>query len=188
MSKKVSTWDRITLIGVLCREAPKGSLNRTAVMKCAYFLQTLRAVPLGYDFTLYSYGPYDKDVLDDLDYAEVLGVVESERVEYPGGYGYRIQATSRLESAKECSSEFLSAHEESIQWVLSQFGGMGSADLELAGTVIFVDRESPSRSQTLQDLARRVREVKPHFTEDQVLARARCLQEMTLLRSVQPPA
>lgn len=187
MSKPISIWDRIALIGLMCDEAPKGSLNRTAVMKCAYFLQTLRAVPLGYNFTLYSYGPYDRDVLDDLDYAERLGVVESQRVEYPGGYGYRIQASSRLKSAKECSSEFLSTHEQSIRWVLDQFGTMGSADLELASTLVYADRESPSRLQTLQELARRVREVKPHFTQEQVLARARCLQDKQLLQSVSSP-
>lgn len=188
MSKPISIWERIALIGVMCKEAPKGALNRTAVMKCAYFLQTLRAVPLGYNFTLYSYGPYDKDVLDDLDYAERLGIVQSERVEYPGGYGYRIQASSRLESARECSSEFLSTCEESIRWVLDQFGTMRSADLELASTVVYADRESPRHSQTLRELARRVREVKPHFTKEQVLARARCLQQKNLLQSIQSPA
>lgn len=187
MSKRVSTWDRIGLIGAMSQQAPKGSLNRTALMKCAYFLQTLRRVPLGYNFTLYSYGPYDKDVLDDLDYAERLGVVEAERVEYPGGYGYKIRAASGVESSKECSLEFLSEYEEHIQWVLGQFGEMGSADLELASTIVYADRESPENSQTLIDLARRVREVKPHFTDAQVLARGRCLQDKGLLQSIRNP-
>jgi uncharacterized protein len=187
MGKHATIWDRIALIGVMCDKAPKGSLNRTAVMKCTYFLQTLRAVPLGYNFTLYSYGPYNRDVLDDLDYAEMLGVVTSERVEYRGGYGYRIQASSKLDPVRESSSEFLSENEESIHWVLSQFGAMGSADLELAGTLIYADRESPSHSQTLRELARRVRDVKPHFTEEHVLIRARCLQEKRLLQSVECP-
>ena len=158
------------------------------VSQATYFLQTLRDVPLGYSFTLYSYGPYDKDVLDDLDYAETLGVVEAQRVEYRGGYGYKIRADSGLESAKNRSSEFLSKFDEDINWVLRQFGEMGSAELELASTVIYADRESPKESQTLKELARRVREVKPHFTEEQVFARAACLQNKNLLESVRSAA
>jgi hypothetical protein len=35
-------------------------------MKCLYFLQTVRRVPLRYHFGLYTYGPFDSDVLIDL--------------------------------------------------------------------------------------------------------------------------
>jgi hypothetical protein len=34
-------------------------------MKCLYFLQTVRRVPLGYHFGLYIDGPFDSDVLSD---------------------------------------------------------------------------------------------------------------------------
>jgi len=187
MTKRISSWDRIALIGAMSEQAPKGFLNRTALMKCTYFLQHLRRVPLGYNFTLYSYGPYDKNVLDELDYAEMLGVVEVERVEYSGGYGYKIRAASAAESTKECAAEFLSEREEDIRWVLGEFGSLGSADLELASTIIYTDRESPENSQTLQDLARRVREVKPHFTDRQILARAKCLRNKGLLQSIHSP-
>jgi len=184
MSNQISLWDRIALIGAMSEQAPKGCLNRTALMKCMYFLQALRHVPLGYNFTLYSYGPYDKDVLDDLDYAETLGIVESERVEYSGGYGYRIRATSKAKLAKERADEFLSQYNGDIQWVLREFGNLGSADLELASTIVYVHQESRENFKTLEELARRVREIKPHFTIEQVLTRAKCLQGKGVLQSI----
>ncbi|MGO8750345.1 MAG: hypothetical protein ACLQNE_30745 [Thermoguttaceae bacterium] len=184
MTKRISSWERIALIGAMSERAPKGSLNRTAIMKCTYFLQTLRQVPLGYSFTLYSYGPYDKDVLDDLDYAETLGVVDAERVEYRGGYGYKIRAGAKVEKVKECASEFLSRREADIHWVLSEFGSLTSADLELASTIIYADREAQQGSQGLEELARRVGEVKPHFNPIQILTRAKSLQTKGLLQSI----
>jgi hypothetical protein len=44
--------NRIALITRLVEKVP--GLGRTALMKYCYFLQTLRRVPLGYSFTLYS--------------------------------------------------------------------------------------------------------------------------------------
>jgi len=173
----------MALIGAMSQQATNGFLNRTAVMKCAYFLQTLRQVPLGYNFTLYSYGPYDKDVLDDLDYAETLGIVEAERVEYRGGYGYKIRPGASVDKAKECAADFLSKYAAEIQSVLQEFGHRGSAELELASTIVYADREAESKSQQILDLTRRVREVKPHFTDQQIMAEAVRLQDSGYLRS-----
>jgi hypothetical protein len=54
-------------------------------MKFCYFLQTVRQVPLGYRFTLYSYGPFDADVLSDLGTAENLQGVKASVVQYTEG-------------------------------------------------------------------------------------------------------
>ncbi len=90
--------NRIALIAQLAEITP--NLGRTALMKYCYFLQTIRKVPLGYSFSLYSYGPFDSDVLSDLGSAEALGGVKT-RVEYhPGGYGYRIEKGERTDAAK----------------------------------------------------------------------------------------
>ena len=64
-------------------------------MKCLFFLKVLKNVPLPYSFRLYTYGPFDSDVLDDLRYAEALGAVESTLVAYPGGRGYEYQRGRR---------------------------------------------------------------------------------------------
>jgi hypothetical protein len=76
--------ERVALIADLVSRAPR-RLGRTALMKCLFFLKVLKGVPLPYHFRLHTYGPYDSDVLYDLQYAEYLGAVESALVAYPGG-------------------------------------------------------------------------------------------------------
>ena len=62
---------RLAVLSDLVQRAP-GRLGRTAIMKLAYFRQTVKEVPLGYNFRLYTYGPYDGDVLTDLSQAEAM--------------------------------------------------------------------------------------------------------------------
>ena len=57
--------ERLSLIPVLAESHPSHHIGRTALMKYMYFLQTLRGVQLGYNFSMYSYGPFDADVLSD---------------------------------------------------------------------------------------------------------------------------
>lgn len=174
-------------IGVITRLAEKssGNLGRTALMKFCYFLQTLRDVPLGYRFTLYSYGPFDSDVLADLDTAEALSAVESTVVPYQGGYGYEIKPSRQSEAALRSAVQFLEKYEKDIDWVVGEFRGLNSAALELVSTIIYVDQEAVSARKSLKidDLIQRVKYVKPHFTERQIRSHAENLAAKSLLHS-----
>ena len=83
MPQNHSKLDRIALIARLVARAPT-RLGRTALMKCLFFLKVVKHVPLPYSFGLYTYGPFDSDVLDDLQYAEALGAVEGALVTQVG--------------------------------------------------------------------------------------------------------
>lgn len=175
-------------IATITRLAEKSSgLGRTALMKYCYFLQTLRRVPLGYAFSLYSYGPFNSDVLADLDATEAVGGVKTNIVYYPGGYGYRIEPGDRNEAAKRLGGEFLEKHEADIDWVLTQFGNLGAGGLELTSTIVYSDREAASRSEKLtsEKLAQRVQDVKPHFRNAQILGLIVDLIGRGLLKSVE---
>jgi hypothetical protein len=143
-------------------------MGRTALMKWAYFLQTLRKVPLGYHFTLYSYGPFDSDVLFDLDCAQSMGLVDVSTVHFRGGYGYEIRRVKATENDVPAAREFLERYGEDIAWVLATFGRRSPAELELASTIIFVGRERSGQRPSAADLARRVHELKPHFAEGRI--------------------
>jgi hypothetical protein len=106
-----------------------------------YFLQTVRGIPLGYNFSMYSYGSFDADVLADLSSGEVLNVVNVTPVEFAGGHGYRITPGSRAEFAKGNADRFLTDHQEDIDWLFSVFGRLNSAELELTSTIVYVDGE-----------------------------------------------
>jgi hypothetical protein len=175
---------RAAVIAALAERYPGGSFGRTAVMKLCYFLQTLRRVPLGYRFTLYSYGPFDSDVLSDLDYAEELGAIHSQVVHFASGaYGYRISPTNRADALKEKAADFLEEYAADLDWVISEFGSMSSAELELASTIVYADREVLRRGsrQTMAELVRRVSDVKPHFTQAQIECMAARFAEKRLL-------
>jgi len=175
---------RIAVITQLAEKS--GHLGRTALMKYCYFLQTLKRVPLGYAFSLYSYGPFDSNVLSDLDTAEALGAVKTHPVYYAGGYGYQIEAGQKAETAKRWGSEFLDTYGDRIDWVLAQFGSLNAAQLELASTIVYSDREAAKRFEKLsvEELARRVNDVKPHFSLSQIVNLTTDLRGRKLLASV----
>jgi hypothetical protein len=139
-------------------------------MKYMYFLQVVRGVPLGYNFSMYSYGPFDSDVLADLSSGEMLNIVAVTPVEFVGGYGYRIRPGERAECAKREAAKFLADHSEDVDWLFSVFGNLNSAELELTSTIVYVDREFAERKEhgSISDIAARVNEIKPHFTRERV--------------------
>ena len=178
--------ERLSLIPVLAERHPSHHIGRTALMKYMYFLQSLRGVPLGYSFSMYSYGPFDSDVLADLSTAESMDLVSSIPVSFSGGYGYRIQASNRAEKMKEQARDFLAKHQEDIAWVLNEFGALNSAELELASTVVYVDRELHDIGLTDEraQLVGVVNEIKPHFRREQVERSVESLRNRGLLISL----
>jgi len=175
---------RLATLVALAEKQPR--LGRTAIMKLCYFLQTLRNVPLGYRFTLYSYGPFDSSVLSDLSSAEALGGIESKTVLYLGGYGYEISTAKKSRSVKGLAADFIKKHGPDLNWVVGQFGSFGSSDLELLSTIVYVDREFAQAKPKLtpDKLAERVHEVKPHFTKLYVQKKVAHLQGLKLLKSL----
>jgi uncharacterized protein len=161
---------RLALFPVLAEHAPAGHIGRTALMKYMYFLQTVRGVSLGYNFSMYSYGPFDSDVLADLSSGEMLHIVNVTPIEFSGGYGYRISPGLRAEFAKGNADQFLKDHEEDINWLFETFGLLNSAQLELTSTIVYVDREFAKKKQPLSmaQITARVNEIKPHFNREEI--------------------
>jgi len=83
-------------MAALVEKAPGHTLGRTAIMKLSYYLQVLQLVPLGYEFRLHTFGPFDSDVLDDLAYAEVFGAVKEKVITQSQGYRYEIKPGGSL--------------------------------------------------------------------------------------------
>lgn len=180
-----ATFDKIGLVTALVSRAPKRP-GRTALMKWMYFLKVVRKVPLPYSFRLYTYGPYDSDVLDDLGYAEFVGAVESKLVAYPGGQGYEYLPGAKAEEIERHAAQFLARYRDSIAWVLKEFGTRSAGDLEMISTIVYADRSQAEKGSkiTFTDLARRVNAIKPRLTLDSIEAKARDLSKLGLLRAV----
>jgi hypothetical protein len=154
-------------------------LGRTAFMKLCFFLQESRNVPLGYQFSIYSYGPFDSDVLTDLSTAVQMNVLKSTPVYYPSGYGYEYSLGSD-ESVRTLATEFLQANRESIRWATTNFGKKTAAELELLSTTLFVAKFNNPKD--VAALVSQVQLIKPHFSLDQINRGFKELVSLNVLR------
>jgi uncharacterized protein YwgA len=158
------------LLSELVAQAP-GKLGRTAIMKLVYFLQTLKGVPLEYDFRLYTYGPFESDVLNDVSQLESLGALKSELIYFPSGYGYEFMEGPKRKNLLNLTGRKHEDYQDEIKWVLHEFGSKKAADLELLSTIVFADQEAAEKQRPIshEELARKVKEIKPRFTADFIL-------------------
>jgi uncharacterized protein len=160
-------WLRLAVLSTLVKKAPQKP-GRTALMKFAYLLQTVRGVPLGYQFQLYNYGPYDSTVLSDLSQAESLKAIKSQTVNYSSGSGYEYSPNEKgYEALCGQVADQISPYSASIQWVLEEFGSESASRLELISTIVFAEREMRRKKQPSVKtvLCHRVKQIKPHFSE-----------------------
>ncbi|MBY0523540.1 MAG: hypothetical protein K2R98_09070 [Gemmataceae bacterium] len=171
MNDQSQLWFRQALLGQLVSQSPS-KLGRTALMKLAYLLQTIKEVPLGYDFRMYTYGPFDSDVLNDLSMAESLGAVSAQMVHFPSGsgYGYEFAPGPQSGVLKQRVGNVLADYQQEIDWALQEFGRHSAADLELITTIIYADRDASRQRKalTFQDLGRQVKGIKPHFSNEYI--------------------
>jgi hypothetical protein len=185
MTNEMNTlWQRLGAIISLVEGSPQGSLGRTAIVKLLYLLQEVRRMPLGYDFRLYTYGPFDSDVLNDLETAQSFQALHIKSVIYPSGYGYEVRSGSQASSVKECVAAWLTDHQADLAWALKNFTAQSASELEITATIVYVDRELSAQNTqySLVDLAKRVREVKPRFQEQYVLKKCSAARDLELIR------
>lgn len=142
--------------------------GKTVLMKLIYLLQTAYNVPLGYRYSFYTYGPYTPEVLVDLERARFLGGVEVEfEIDDPGRY--RITPGSRLDEVRSASVPTLDTYSVELDKLVEQFGDLRAKDLELRTTIVFVWRRMvPTTDSQITDLVSVVKELKPHFHEDDI--------------------
>lgn len=177
---------RAAILARLIAKAPEKKLGRTAVMKLMYFLQELKRVPLGYRFRLFTYGPFDSEVLSDLATATSLNTLTEETKIYPRGYGFEIMLGTCGEGLSQELERSNSELASQIDAVVKEFGAFGAAELELRSTILFVQREISQKGATWTNrtLAERVRQVKPHFTESTIEARIEEMKTKGLFRDL----
>ncbi len=184
MSVKDRWWLRIgVLTDLVVRSQTR--LGRTALMKLAYLLQTVKGVPLGYNFRLYTYGPFDEDVLNDLGQAESMQAVVSKMIPFGGGtgYGYEFVAGPSADRVRGRLEDKISKYQGELQWAIDRFGSLSAADLELLSTIVYADRDSFARAHqgSLDELTKLVLEIKPRFSAEYVRQCIRQLQESELI-------
>ena len=120
---------------------------------------------MGYDFRLYTYGPFDSDVLDDLETAQSFQALHVKTVLFPFGYGYEVKAGPRLRPSRNALPIGWRPTRSDLAWAVENFAARSASELELLATIVYVDREFAGQRgpRQLLDLVQRVRVVKPRF-------------------------
>jgi len=99
-----------------------------------------------------------------------MNIVEASPVQFSGGYGYRIRPSIQAELAKNNAIQFLSSHNDDIEWLFLTFGKLNSAELELTSTIVYIDQEFADAKSQLStcEMTTRLREIKPHFNREKI--------------------
>lgn len=178
MTKDKEQEIKLAIIAELAHRAEERgqSLGKVALQKHVYLLQTLYKVDCGYDFSLYTYGPFSSRLLNDLDTVEFLDGVQ---VHYLGGMsGYRIEPGENNEVIRKSASGFIKDHSEEIDKMLTEFGNFSAKDLELYATIVYAEREAREEEVTIAEhkLVEIVHGIKPHFSEATIKTAVRRLE------------
>ncbi len=169
-AESVFPWNRYALMAeVAARYGQSGrQLRKTSLMKMIYLLEELHDVDVGYRFGIYTYGPFDAQVLEDLDVLGSMDVLEVKRD--PDGWGYQIQASGEADGVKANAADFLAEHSERVDALFEEFGDKSAVDLELESTIVFVHKRAVEKDQdpTPDSVAKIVNGLKPKFTRSHI--------------------
>lgn len=172
-------WEKYALIADLIRrfDDQRVILGKTALQKIIFLLQRVFGFDCDYSYTLYTYGPFCADVARDLDIVEGFsGAVIVHDLSY-GGYELRVgPATDDL---RKRGADFLEQVKGALDQLVNEYGRATVKELELRSTIIYLAR--PGRRN--EELVSLVHQVKPHFSEAQIEAARRELEEKGYLQA-----
>jgi hypothetical protein len=151
-------------------EARLGSwAGETHIQKAAFFLQDLMGVGLGFDFILYKHGPFSFDLRDELASMQADDLVSV--VVRHEGYGPTFVPTQFSEVFLERFPKTQARYRQQIEFVSSELGQMGVAELEKVATAFFLAKRGEFDS--VEDQARELVDLKPHISLPEALIACR---------------
>jgi uncharacterized protein YwgA len=166
-------WKRYALIAELSKRLNVISpqFGKTALQKLLYLLQEVYGVDCGYEFALYSYGPFDSQVLADLDLVEHFGCVSVQPAHSVTG-GYTICPTEKVDALRERAADFLDDGKtrDALDSMISTYGRLTAKALELRATVVYVERDMHRhrRAASRAEVCRLVEQLKPKFSRQEI--------------------
>lgn len=140
------------------------NLGKTKLMKIVYMLQQVKNLNLGYDFDIYTYGPYSSEVLESVDELINEGLVLSNIFQYSNYVGYKLSLT---DEGTRALSDINDNENSAILDILSFAEVKTARELELCSTIVFIYNFYSRCKQKGDQIAvkNKVHEIKPHFDE-----------------------
>ena len=164
-------WPRYALISELAYRLldVNPQFGKTSLQKLIYFLQEVYGVDCGYDYRLYTYGPFTSQVLLDLDLVESIGGVTVNPVR-AGLDGYKITPNENGGLVREQAGSFIDDISEELQSLIDDYGAYSAKELEMRATIVFVERELKRENGELsaKGLVKVVHNIKPYFSDKEI--------------------
>ncbi len=177
-------WNQYALIAELSKRFSQFSVQfgKTSLQKILYILQEGYEVQCGYNFTLYTYGPYCTDIMIDLDQVDFLDGV-SVRSANKGIGGYEISVGPQNEDIRHKGWQFLEENSKAIEQVAKNFGNMTAKELELRATLLYAAKEAYNEqgSCSWQYLVKTITSIKPKYSPDEVIKAIEEMKEIGLI-------
>lgn len=174
---------RVSLIAKIAEQKPL--LGKTAMMKFIFILQQVYKVPTGYDYEIYTYGPYSSEVMEDIQLTAEYKAIRVNIVTFPNGYfGYQLNPTETVKNIIDKEKEFVDSCSEPISEVIRIFGDKNAKELELSSTIIYLYSNYCHNNwdSSVEEISQGVKKIKPHFDVDLIRDEYRELDELGILK------
>lgn len=166
MTKSIEKFAIIAYIAKATQE--KGALGKKALQKLLHLSHELRGVPVGYQFNLYTYGPFSRELAGDVDLLDSMGLIS---VHFDASRnGYEIKPVEKSEEIISKSEGFLSPIKEDIDFIVDRFGGRLAKELELSSMVTFILKNKMVDISDDSAVIDKFLEIKPHYKRSEVEA------------------
>ena len=188
MSSSRTTLNRLGMIAALVERAPRAIPRPNGPGQAGLLSSGAPARPPGVRLSVVHLRPLRRRSTLHLAQGQTLQVVDVQTVLNPVGYGYDIKPGANLDAAKRRVLPWLARYDQDLTWVVSEFAARSASELELLGTIVYVDQENQKQKQqvSVEHLVQRVREIKSHFTAAFVNAKVQELHGKQLLSSLEP--
>ncbi|GAV23387.1 hypothetical protein [Carboxydothermus pertinax] len=159
------TWNKYGLIIYLVKELQKVSpqIGKTVIQKMVYILTELFNVPTGYEFSLYTYGPYSSELAEDISFVAALDGI---KVKSSKKFGYEIKVGSRSREIIKEAESFIKDYMSNIKQAVEAFGSLTARELELRSTLIYIAVNESNLSK--DGIIKKFKVLKPYFTYEEI--------------------
>jgi len=139
------------------------------------FLQDLLGVPTDFQYILYKYGPFSRELREEL--ALMRGNGFLQLVPQPAPYGPTLQVTD-IARAQLIGRwpKTLKRYQRELDFVAKHLGGLGVGELEKLATALWVRTNEPD--VPLEEHAEDINNLKPHVSKAQALDALRQVEKM----------
>lgn len=145
------------LAKLFSEQYPSKKFGKTPLVKLLYLAQELKNVNFGYDFDLYTFGPFDSTILYELDWLEENKHVDVKPAQ--NGWGYDIKLLNEEIEAADGDEE------AALTAIVEEYGSFTAKRLEILATLLFFYRGGISNDK---ELVSSVKGIKPRYSKPDI--------------------